>query len=876
VVDLLPKGYEAKQTEKKWYKVWESRGYFNASTDSKSPVFSMVIPPPNVTGSLHMGHALNNTLQDVITRFKRMKGFNCLWLPGTDHAGIATQNVVEREIAKQGKSRDDLGRERFIEEVWKWKEKYGDLIIKQLKRLGISCDWTRERFTLDPGLSRAVREVFVRLYKEDLIYRGLYLINWCPRCRTALSDIEVEHEDFQGFLYYIKYPVKGEDQSITVATTRPETLLGDVAVAVNPDDDRYKRLVGKVCILPILGREIPVIADSYVDQEFGTGVLKITPAHDLNDFEIGLRHGLPRINVFTRDGKMNEASGPYVGIDRFECRTRILSDLKKQGLFEKEEEYSYALGYCYRCKTVVEPYLSNQWFVRMKELARAAIKAVKDGRIRFIPRMWEETYFQWMENVRDWCISRQIWWGHRIPVWYCETCGEIVVESCPPLACPKCKGRDLVQEEDVLDTWFSSALWPFSTLGWPDDTKDLRLFYPTSVLSTGFDIIYFWVARMIVMGLKFMGDVPFREVYIHALIRDEEGKKMSKSRGNVIDPLDVIEKYGVDALRFTLASLAGQGRDILLSERRIQGARHFCNKIWNMARFIFMNLEGFRKRKLNKEDLLLHDKWILTRLNQVIQEVTSALNEYRFNEAAHTLYGFIWHEYCDWYVEFVKLELDGKRRKVTQVLLVDTLETILKLLHPFMPFITEELWQRLPEKVVESIMISTWPEPREDLIEPSKVEEMMVVKDVIYQIRNIRGEVGISPKALLDVKVRTRTSCAKEILIENMEFIKRLAGVGVLEIGELERPKESAVAIIPDAEIYVPLRGLVDIERERERLKKESLKIEKELFRVEQKVSNHAFLERAPDEVVAKERKKRDELYGRLEKLRTSLKALMQ
>ena len=709
---MMEKVYDPHKIEQEWYDTWMKKGYFKAESVSGKPPFSMVIPPPNVTGSLHMGHALNNTLQDIVTRYKRMAGFNALWVFGMDHAGIATQNVVERELAKEGMTRDMLGRERFVERVWEWKERSGGAIIEQLKRLGASCDWSRERFTMDAGLSRAVREVFVRLYREGLIYRGDYIINWCPRCETALSDLEAEHEETKGFLYYIKYPLADGSGTLTVATTRPETLLGDTAVAVNPDDERYGRYVGQYVTVPIVGRKVPVIGDTYVDTAFGTGVLKVTPAHDLNDFEIGRRCALEVVKVIDEKGLMNKAALHYEGMDRFECRQKIVEELDEKGLLEKTEPYDLGVGKCYRCKTVVEPTLSLQWFLKMKPLADPAIEAVRDHRVKIVPEMWEKVYFEWMENIRDWCISRQIWWGHRIPVWYCDACDKMYVSVEDLTVCETCGGA-LRRESDVLDTWFSSALWPFTTLGWPEETDDLKAFYPTSLLITGFDILFFWVARMIMMGLRFKGDVPFREVYIHALVRDAEGKKMSKSKGNVIDPLIMIDEYGTDAFRFSLTMLAAQGRDILLSEERVEGARNFMNKVWNASKFAFSFIEGMEPAPEKKKSTFLPDRWIRSRAQKVIDEVRSSIDTYRFNDAATGLYSFVWREFCDWYLELIKPNLYGKVTAfddaATRNTLYRTLADILKLLHPITPYITEELYARLPFKDAESIMIAPFP-----------------------------------------------------------------------------------------------------------------------------------------------------------------------
>jgi valyl-tRNA synthetase len=869
----IPKTYEPHAVEKKWYKYWEENNYFYADTNSSKKPFSIVIPPPNVTGSLHMGHALNNTLQDILTRFKRMQGYNTLWLPGTDHAGIATQNVVEKQLQQQGLTRQDLGREKFIQRVWEWKREYGDLIIEQLKRLGASCDWSRTRFTMDEGLSKAVREVFVSLYEQGFIYRDYYIVNWCPRCQTALADIEVEYRTINGYLDYIKYEGVNEDQSVIVATTRPETMLGDTAVAVNPHDIRYKDLIGKEVILPILNRRLKIIADDFVDTEFGTGVVKVTPAHDPNDFEIGKRHNLQQINILNPDATMNENAGPYQGLDRYECRKNLVEDLKAQGLLIKREDYSYAVGHCYRCDTIVEPYLSQQWFVKMKEIAKPAIDAVKAKKVEFIPKSWEKTYFEWMENIKDWCISRQIWWGHQIPVWYCQKCKATLVERQDPSACRKCGSDELIQDQDVLDTWFSSALWPFSTLGYPDNTKDLDTFYPTSVLSTGFDIIFFWVARMIMMGLKFMQDVPFKQVYIHALIRDAEGQKMSKSAGNVIDPLDVIDRYGTDALRFTLSIMAVQGRDILLSEERIEGYRHFCNKLYNAGRFILMNLDDYTKCQIpDANDLSLADRWILTRLNQIIDQVTNSLESFYFNESAQTLYDFIWHEYCDWYLELTKPELGGKRRKIVQDLLVITFEAILRLLHPFMPFITEEIWQKLPAfKKVNSIMIADWPTVNPDQIDLEAIKDMELIKEVVTGVRTIRSEMRIAPRQKLKTLIiKTKPS---GVLKENVEYITLLTNTNeVIFNPKAIKPDVSAIIIVKGIEMYLPLEGIVDLGKEEERLSKELSKVEKKLKLVQAKLANEDFITKAPDEVVRKEREKLEDLISKRDKLLMNLK----
>ncbi len=840
----MPKGYEPKEVEEKWYRYWEESRLFRAEAKSDRKPFCIVIPPPNVTGSLHMGHALNNTLQDILCRFKKMQGYNVLWQPGTDHAGIATQNVVERELAAKGTDRHQVGREKFIELVWEWKEKYGGVIITQLKRLGSSCDWSRERFTMDEGLSRAVREVFVRLYEENLIYRGDYIINWCPRCRTALADLEVEHEEMESSLYYIHYVFKDRPGHLTVATTRPETLLGDTAVAVNPEDERYQGVAGSQVILPVLNKPIPVILDKYVDKEFGTGALKITPAHDANDFEIGNTHHLERIRVLDDGGNMNELAGPYKGMDRFECREKIVEDLKKAGLLEKIEPYRNAVGHCYRCKKMIEPLLSKQWFVKVGPLAEKAVKAVKEGRTRIMPLNWELTYYEWMNNIKDWCVSRQIWWGHRIPGWYCQKCGEVMVAREEPKSCSKCRSTDLVQETDVLDTWFSSALWPFSTLGWPDRTEELKTFYPTTTMVTGFDILFFWVARMMMMGIHFMCDVPFRDVYIHALVRDAYGKKMSKSKGNVIDPLNVIDQFGTDAFRFTLAALAAQGRDIKLSEERIAGYRHFVNKLWNSARLVLMNLDGDDPAKAGEIVHSFADRWILSRLHQVSEEVTKALEEYRFNDGASLCYQFVWHEFCDWYLEMAKEGIyseNGDIRKSTLSVLVTALKAVVKLLHPFMPFVTEEIWQRLPG-VQGSIMVAPFPGGAEFALDARALEEMNLVMGAITGIRNIRGEMNLPPSKKVDIVIEAQELNDAEILRHNIPHLRSLAKVESIDIGSsVAKPKGSATAVFGRNQVHVILKGLLDFEEEKKRLRKEIGKVEKDLEMLDRKLSNPQF-----------------------------------
>ena len=864
---MLEPRYDPKGTEARWYAEWMKRGYFRgAPSESRAP-YSIVIPPPNVTGSLHMGHALNNTLQDVLVRWKRMSGLSVCWMPGTDHAGIATQNVVERQLAGEGLSRESLGREKFIERVWEWKAESGGAITRQLRRLGASCDWERERFTMDEGLSRAVREAFVRLYEEGLIYRGDYLVNWCPRCGTAVSDLEVEHEERDGHLWKFHYPLWEGGEGVVIATTRPETMLGDAAVAVHPDDGRYADLVGRELRLPLLDRRIPVIADSFVDASFGSGAVKVTPAHDPNDFEAGLRNDLPQINVLTPDAKINENGGPYAGLDRFEARERVVEDMRERGLMKGAEPHRHAVGGCYRCGAVVEPRLSKQWFVRAKPLAEEAIRAVEDGRIRIIPRQWESTYFEWMRGIRDWCISRQIWWGHRIPAWHDDETGEVIVSREDP-GDPR-----LRRETDVLDTWFSSALWPFSTFGWPERGPDLKYFYPTSVLVTGFDIIFFWVARMIMTGLKFMDDVPFRDVYIHALVRDERGHKMSKTRGNIIDPLEIIEEFGTDSLRFTLTAMAAQGRDVRLSTERIAGYRNFCNKIWNAARFTLMNLGESVPPMPPREKLSLGDRWILSRLNGVTRRTSEALAEYRFNDAALALYQFTWRELCDWYLEVIKPALaPGSGGEASRAALARVLERVLRLLHPIIPFITEEIWRKLPNREGESIMVAEWPRPEEGWDDPEAEEEFGALMEMIGGIRNIRGELNISPSRKVEARVHVDDPDRERLILRESEWIRRLAGIlPDWKVGpEVERPKASANTVFSYGQAFVPIDGLIDVEEELRRLEKQIAEADGAAAGLEKKLANPSFVERAPAEIVEKDRARLRETRERAAKLRES------
>jgi valyl-tRNA synthetase len=881
---LLEKAYDPTTVEAKWYRFWESNGLFAADENNKTDRnYAIVIPPPNVTGMLHMGHSLNITLQDILCRYRRLCGDNVLWMPGTDHAGIATQNVVERHLAAKGIDRHQLGREKFIEAVWEWREQYGSAIIRQLKRLGASCDWARERFTMDDGLSRAVRKVFVQLYEEGLIHKDNYIINWCPRCMTALADLEVEHEEMPGHLYHIQYPRSDGGTGPVVATTRPETMLGDTAVAVHPDDARYADLVGHAVDLPLTGRTIPVLADPYVDMTFGTGALKVTPAHDPNDFEIGRRHNLPSVKVIGDDGKMTEAAGAYAGMDRFACRNAVVADLKEKGLLESTEPHQHGIGHCYRCRTVVEPNLSKQWFVKTGPLARKAVEDVAAGRTRIVPEKWTTDYYKWMENIRDWCISRQIWWGHPIPAWTCGDCGKIIVAMESPDACPDCGHAELIPDPDVLDTWFSSALWPFSTLGWPDETPLLKRFYPTSVLVTGFDILFFWVARMMMMGHHFMKDVPFRDVYVHALVRDESGKKMSKSSGNVIDPLTIIETHGTDALRFTLAAFAAQGRDIKLSEKRIEGYRHFINKLWNAARFSLMHLRESDHQPSAAESIFLPDRWILSRLKTVSREAADAIDAYRFNDAANSLYHFVWHEFCDWYLELIKPTLyhddvSADQKKITTGVLERVLGEILIMLHPFIPFVTEEIWHYLPGTSA-SIMTAAYPGSDTTATELTKDPEaeqgMAVLTGIITAIRNIRGEMNIPPSQTLSVVVQTDLQQRRDLLDAHQSLITIIARLSELRVEPAgQKPKASATAVFEDIVISVRLEGVIDFAVEAARLEKELAKLDVEHAKFDAKLGNPAFVEKAPEDVVEKVREqhrsvseKKEKLFHQLERI---------
>ena len=875
----IPKVYDPAAVEKKWYAYWIENGFFHQPVDKSRKPFSVVIPPPNITGKLHMGHALDNTLQDILVRWHRMMGDNTCWLPGYDHAGLATQIKVEEELKKkEGLTRYDLGRDEFVKRVWKWKEEYGDTIVTQLKSLGISCDWDRQRFTMDEGLSRAVREAFVSLYEKGLIYKGTRMINWCVNCRTALSDVEVEHQDDPGALWYIKYPIVGEtDSYLTIATSRPETIPGDTAVAVNPKDERYGKLVGKKILLPTTNREIPIIADEYVDLEFGTGAVKITPAHDPNDYEVGERHNLEKIVVIGLDGKMTKAAGKYEGQDRYECRKQIVQDLKDMGLLVKIEDAPHAVGHCQRCHHVVEPMVSTQWFVKMKPLAEAAIKCVTEGHTQFVPSRFTKTYLQWMENIHDWCISRQIWWGHRIPVWYCDDCGAVSASRTDLTTCPKCGSTHIHQDEDALDTWFSSGLWPFSTFGWPDKTPELEQWYPTSVLVTGYDIIFFWVARMITMGEEFMGKEPFKHVFIHGLVRDEQGRKMSKSLGNGIDPLDVIGKYGADTLRFMLITGNTPGNDMRFYWNRIESTRNFANKIWNASRFALMNLDGYDKNA-EKAPLTLADQWILSRLQHTIQAVSDDLEKFELGEAGRLIYDFIWGEVCDWYIELAKPRLynkeDAAQRATAQSVLCRVLGDAMKLLHPYMPFITEEIWQHLPHEG-KSIMIAPWPKADDALIDDTVEKQMTVIMDTIKSIRNMRAEVNAAPghKAPATVLV---DEDLKDVFKAHASYIQQLGTVDSLTIGGMDdvAPENAMAAVVNGAKVYLPLKGLIDVEKELARLQKELDGAEKEAKRAAGKLSNQNFLSKAPAEVVEKEKTKQTEVLARIDGLKERMETL--
>ncbi len=867
--NALPKGYMPHDVEARWCEHWENNSTFTPNMDAEGEPYAIVIPPPNVTGMLHMGHALNLTLIDVLCRHARQKGKKVLWVPGTDHAGIATQNVVERALAAEGKKRQDLGREAFVEKVWEWREDYGHRILDQVRKLGASVDWSRLRFTMDEGLSTAVRKVFVDLYHQGYIYKGDYIINWCNRCHTALADDEVEHEESQGHLWYVRYHVKDSDDSIIIATTRPETILGDSAVCVHPEDERYQHLIGKMAYVPILKREVPIIADNYVDKEFGSGALKVTPCHDHNDWMLGNTHKLEFIQAIDDNGLMTQVAGPYAGIKKEECRKKIVKDLEANGDLIKIEDINHSVGKCYRCHTVVEPHVSTQWFVAATKLAPRARAAVPEL-TKVMPETWLKTYYNWLDNIRDWCISRQIWWGHRIPAWTCADCGELIVSEDAPTTCNKCNSTKLVQDEDVLDTWFSSALWPFSTMGWPDKTRELSEFYPTAVLVTGFDILFFWVARMMMMGLHFMDEVPFHHVYLHALVRDGEGRKMSKSLGNSINPLEMIDKYGCDAMRFTLTSFAAMGRDIRLAEDRIEGYRHFVNKLWNSARFALMNLPEQAPAPVNLGEVKgLHHEWILHRLEMFKVEMDKAISEYRFNDAAQGGYKFLWGEFCDWYLELIKADMQDEARKgPAQYVLWTVLREMLTLLHPIMPFVTAEIWQALPGGAGEDLATILYPSPRQDCIKDDQAKRMEFIQDVIVAVRTIRAELNISPSQKLKTLVQPVDEAQATLIAECREMICTLARLEELNIdAKAEAPKACASQVVQGCQIIVPLSGAVDLQGELARLDKEIGKIDKDLLATSHKLANESFVSRAPAEVVQRERDRLTEMDDAKNKL---------
>ena len=873
----LNKVYSPNEIEDKWYKIWEENGYFNAQHNAEKPGYSIAIPPPNVTGILHMGHMLNNSIQDTIIRYKRMSGFDTLWIPGMDHAGIATQNKVERMLADEGTSKEEIGYDEFLRRTWEWKEKHGGLITKQLRKLGVSLDWTRERFTMDEGLSEAVKEVFIKLYNDGLIYRGEYIVNWCPHDKTALADDEVNHEDKNGKIWEIRYPVKDSDEEFVIATTRPETMLGDTGVAVNPNDERYKHLIGKTVILPLMNREIPIVADEYVDMEFGTGVVKMTPSHDPNDFEVAKRTGLAFLNIFTEDAHVNENGGKYQGLERFAARKAILADLEEQGLLVGVKDHKNAVGHCYRCNSVIEPRVSTQWFVKMEPLAKRALEVVKNGKIQITPKRWEKVYYNWLENIRDWTISRQIWWGHRIPAYYSEDGTVFVAKS---LEEAKAQAREkfgkdvnLTEETDVLDTWFSSALWPFSTLGWPNETEDLKKFFPTNALVTGADILFFWVARMVMMSLYIKDEIPFNYVYLHGIIRDEKGRKMSKSLGNSPDPLDLIAKYGADAIRFSFLYNTSQGQDIHFSEKLLEMGSAFANKVWNASRFVLSNLEDFDvSTTVENSEFKLEDKWILSKLQTASKLINENMEKYELDAAAKLAYEFFRGDFCDWYVEIAKTRVygqEGSDKVVAQWVLRHVLDKGLKMLHPFMPFITEEIWQKL-QTGEETIMLSDFPKEEKEFINIEAEKEFDYLKEVISAIRNIRGEANVSPSKKIEVIFKTADENAKNILQNNAKILDKLANIEKYEFN-VEIPKLVGFRLVETTEIYVPLADLIDLDKEIEKLEKSIAKIQKDLDKTLKKLSNESFIKKANPEAVEKERRIKEELENKIAKLTESM-----
>ncbi|EPY2278638.1 valine--tRNA ligase [Clostridium sporogenes] len=874
----MAKTYDPKEFEERLYKNWEEKSYFTPEGDENKTPYTIVLPPPNITGKLHLGHALDDTLQDILMRTKRMQGFSTLWLPGQDHASIATEVKVENELLKDGIVKKEIGREAFLEKVWEWTEEYRGKIRNQVKKLGCSLDFTRERFTMDEQLDKAVKHFFVKLYNEGLIYQGNRITNWCPKCKTALSDAEIEYSEHEGHFWHVKYPVVGSDEYLEIATTRPETMLGDTAVAVNPKDERYAHLVGKTLMLPLVNREIPIVADDYVDMEFGTGAVKITPAHDPNDYQVGKRHNLPEINVMFDDGRINYEETRYHGMDRYEARKAIVEDLKNEGFLVKIKEHNHNVSCHDRCNTVIEPIISKQWFVKMEELAKPAIDVVKNKKVKFVPERFDKTYFNWMENIQDWCISRQLWWGHRIPVWYCKDCGEVIVATEEPTKCPKCNSEKLEQDNDVLDTWFSSALWPFSTLGWPDKTPDLKYFYPNNTLVTGYDIIFFWVARMVFAGLYCMDDIPFDTVLIHGIVRDSEGKKMSKSLGNGVDPIEVIEEYGADALRFTLVTGNAPGNDIRYYPERVEAARNFANKIWNASRFVLMNLDKdlMDKYKDNK-NYTIADKWILSRLNTVVKEVTENVEKFELGIASQKIYDFIWGEFCDWYIELVKPVLYGENEEAKGIafnVLHKVLETSLQLLHPIMPFITEEIYTHLYTEY-ESIVISKWPEYKESLKDEKSEKDMEYIIEAIKSIRNVRTEMNVPPSRKAKLMIYLTENEAETSFKEGEVYFQKLASASEVSFLEDKETSDKNVSVVTrGAEIFIPLLELVDIEKELERLNKEKEKLEKEIDRVEKKLSNEKFVSKAPEAVVNEEREKGEKYKAMLKSVLESLESL--